>query len=212
MTTTASETRSAFDRKVRSGMFDPVRRFLYVDREDRFQEGLGLTWSWWSRRAEQGEAPDDALTVHRCRLRAMDLSRHPHTDGTQRKRDVLDPRNTLGGRLELLRLDDEQVDAIAPQTVLGFARAMSHNPQRSILSAINLEQWLKQLPDDDLALLELRATGHTLAETARALGVSTSSVFARSRRLGSELADHAQIRLGRVRRHETRARGGEAPR
>jgi hypothetical protein len=69
-----------------------------------------------------------------------------------------------------------------------------------------------RVPDDDLAMLELRATGHTLAETARVLGVSTSSVFARCRRLGMQLADHAQFRLGRGRRHEARGRGGQAPR
>ena len=76
---------------------------------------------------------------------------------------------------------------------LGFdlAEATSANPLRKILSAIDLTVWLDELPADDRRMLQLRTAGFTLAETPATLGVSTSNIFARCKRLGSILAEQA---------------------
>jgi hypothetical protein len=42
-------------------------------------------------------------------------------------------------------------------------------------------------------MLELRASGFTLEETGEKMGLSTSAVFARSKKLGLELAEHAGV-------------------
>ena len=194
---TTSEIRNAFNDKVRRGMFSPVARHLYVDTEDRLQEGIALTWAWYSPAAQRGHAPDDALLVHHCHVRAMDLSRQLASDGTQRKRDALDPRNSLDGTLELFHLDSDGIEGVAPHGVVGFAEATSHNPTTRIVSAINLDRWLAELEEEDRSLLELRASGHTLNEIGQRLGLSTSAVFGRCKSLGLQLAEHAQVRLRR---------------
>ena len=127
----------------------------------------------------------------------MSSSRQLACDSTQRKRDALDPRNSLAGTLELFHLDRDGIESVGAHGVVGFAEAMSHNPTTRIASAINLDRWLGELGEEDRSLLELRASGHTLKEIGQRVGLSTSAVFGRCKSLGLQLAEHAQVRLSR---------------
>jgi hypothetical protein len=201
-----TDPRAAFEAKVRRGIFNPVARFLPEDvREDRLQEGIAQTWAMYERCALRGELLDDAILVHACGQRAADASRYyVPCEGYQRKRDALDPRNYMEGTVEVLRLADlheEEEDGDQGHRLnqrdrpisIGFAEVRCNNPVRKILSAIDLTAWLGQLAPEDRRMLELRAAGYTLEETADRLGVSLSVVFARCRRLGEELAERAGI-------------------
>jgi DNA-directed RNA polymerase specialized sigma24 family protein len=201
-TTIPTDLRGEFEKKIRRGIFNPVARFLPEDvREDRLQDAIAQTWQMYERYAARGELLDDALLVHSCRLRATDASRYyVPCDGYQRKRDALDPRNFMDGRIEVLRFGDfaDEDEHRCPDedeapVGVGFAEATSNNPTRKILSAIDLTAWLEELPAEDRRMLELRAAGFTLEETAAKLGVSTSCVFANCKRLGQALAEHAGI-------------------
>jgi hypothetical protein len=199
-----ADIRRTFEDKIKAGMFRHVERHLHEDiREERMQEALGLTWRLYADRAQRGEILDDALLVHACKLKAIDLSRHVVECDYQPLRDVLDLRNYLAGRVEVLRLGDpheeedegeghrfEKGDKLVS---IGFAELRCINPARNIHSAIDLTAWLAELPAEDRHMLELRASGYTLEETADKLGVSLSYVFATCRRLGVALAEHAGI-------------------
>jgi DNA-directed RNA polymerase specialized sigma24 family protein len=199
---TPADLRRVFEDKIKRGIFKPIERFLHEDiREERMQEALGLTWRLYADHAERGEILDDALLVHACKLRAIDLNRYvAQCDGGQRRRDVFDLRNYIAGRVEVLRFGDFDAedeirgpdDDEAPSG-FGLAEATSANPTRRILSAINLSAWLTELSAEDRRMLELRAAGFGLEEIAEKMGVSTSCVFANCRRLGHALAEHAGI-------------------
>jgi hypothetical protein len=217
VTTTATvptDLRAAFENKVRAGIFNPVARFLPEDvREDRLQEGIALTWAMYQRYAERGELLDDAILVHACRLKATDPSRYLARADGRRKGDIFDPRNFMDGRVEVLRLADlheeeedegegHQLGRRDKPTSIGFAEARCSNPVRKLNSAVDLTAWLKELPAEDRRMLELRAAGYTLEETADELGVSLTSVFHNCRRLGVALAEHAGIPI-ELRKHKT---------
>jgi DNA-directed RNA polymerase specialized sigma24 family protein len=170
-------TRAAFEAKVRRGMFNPIRRYLQKDlADDRMQEGLASAWLLYA-----AERADDALLVHHAHLRAIDLSRH--IAGGNSKRDLCHPRNMKV--LEHVSIDDG----------VGLARELASSPVRKIVSAIDLGAWLAELTDEDRRMLDLRMAGHTLDETAEKMSLSTSTVFARSRKLGLELAERAGIEV-----------------
>ena len=197
-----TDLRSEFEKKIKRGIFNPVARLLPEDvREDRLQDAIAQTWAMYERYAQRGELLDDAILVHSCGLRATDASRYyVPCDGYQRKRDALDPRNFMEGHVELLRFgdfdaDDEHRGPDEDEEPVGFglAEATSSNPTRRILSAINLTAWLAELPVEDRHMLELRAAGHGLEEIAEKMGISTSNIFARCKRLGLALAEHAGI-------------------
>jgi hypothetical protein len=180
--------RSSFDQKVRAGIFNPIRRHLASDiAEDRLQEGIGLTWAMYLRAAEQGKELDDALLVHSCRLRAADLGRFVAPADGHRKQDVFDLRNQREEKVALVPLK------AAEHANIGFAERGNINPVMKILSAINLGKWLSGLEEQDRQMLELRAAGFTLEETGEKMGLSTSAVFSRCKRLGVELAEHAEL-------------------
>jgi hypothetical protein len=185
--------RDRFADKVARGIFKPVGRHLREDiREDRLAEGVALTFEMFARSAERGLVIDDALLVHHCRLRAIDLSRRvAGADGGQPKRDVLDERNYTDGTLEVLHLGLEFGE---DDGGVGYAAAMVNNPTSHILSALNLESWLDGLDEEDRLLLALRHAGHTLNEIGLQLAASTSTVCARLHALGHELA----ARIGRA--------------
>lgn len=153
----------------------------------------------YERYAARGELLDAAILVHSYRLRATDASRYyVPCDGYQRKRDALDPRNFMEGHVEVLRFGDfadkeEHRGPDEDEAPFGFslAEATSHNPTRRLLSAIDLTAWLAELPTEDRRMLALRATGHTLEETAEEMNVSISNIFARCKRLGHALAERA---------------------
>jgi hypothetical protein len=201
---TLTEIRRAFEDKIRRGIFRPVERHLHEEiREERMQEALGLTWKLYIERAQRGEILDDALLVHVCRLKAIDLSRHVVECDHQPLRDVFDLRNYLAGRVEVLRVggiheDDildegHRVDTRDRPLSIGFAELRCINPARNIHSAIDLTAWLAELSAEDRHMLELRAEGYTLEETADTLRMSISCVFTTCRRLGLLLGEHADI-------------------
>ena len=193
---TQLEIRSSFDEKVRRGMFRPITRRMHADTaEDRSQEGLALAYENYRRHALQGRILDDALLVHFARLRAEDLGRTVvGCDGRARKFGVMDVRNYIAGKVEVLRLD-KIVEDRGEADMLGLAEAMANNPIRRIVSAIDLQAWLASLPDDDRALLSMRMAGCGWNEIGTALCISGSSAWSRSRNLGRELAERACIEV-----------------
>lgn len=175
-------TRRAFDEKVRAGIFNPIARHLHAEiREDRLAEGIAFAWRLY--RTRDGDV-DTALLVHHARLRACDVS--CNIAGGYRKNDVLTARNTIGGNVEVLHVDGDDV---------GLARELSRDPSRKILSAISLKSWLDGLPEDDRRMLELRMSGCGLDEMAAIFGINTSNVCRRLYRLGLELAEKAGIEI-----------------
>jgi hypothetical protein len=191
---TLESIRSSFDEKIRRGMFRPITRRLHADMaEDRSQEALALVYEQYRRHAEQGHVLDDALLVHAARLRAEDLGRQiVPCDGVARKTCVMDVRNYIDGKVEVLRLDKIVADHDEAD-MLGLAEAMANNPARRIVSAIDLEAWLAELPAEDRALLSMRMAGHGWTEIGAALGISGSSAWSRCRNLGRALAERAHV-------------------
>jgi len=193
---TLESIRSSFDEKVRRGMFSPITRRLHADMaEDRSQEALALVYEQYRRHAEQGHILDDALLVHAARLRAEDLSRTVvGCEGRAKKFCVMDVRNYIEGKVEVLRLDKIIHDR-GEVDMLGLAEVMANNPVRRIVSAIDLQAWLASLPDDDRALLSMRMAGHGWVEIGAALCISGSSAWSRCRNLGRALAERAHVRF-----------------
>ena len=185
--------RAAFDEKVRAGIFNPIARHLHDEiRDDRLAEGIAFAWRLY--RTHDGDV-DTALLVHHARLRACDVSRQ--IAGGYSRKDVLDAR--YSGKVEVLHLDGDHLDG----DDVGLARALSSDPTHRIFGAISLKRWLEGLPEEDQRMLELRMAGCTLEETAEKMNVSTSTVFARCRRLGLELAARAGIEV-RVKKNKPR--------
>ncbi len=199
---TQQEIRSSFDQKVRKGLFRPVSRYItnMADREDRLQEAICMTFEMAARYAERGRVLNDAILVHSCRLRAVDLKRRFVHDDAQPARDVLHPMNYSQGKVEVYRLDgmldddggfiaEENAEALVP----GLATALQVNPTRDIISAVDLEAWMTSLPEDDQDILAMRQAGSTLKDIAEHLGLSISTVFSRLKLLGLVLADRAGL-------------------
>lgn len=187
---------AAFTAKVKRGIFEPTARRIPDDaREDRLAEAVAMTFEMFARYARRGTILPDPILVHGCRHRAHDLGRYLVRAGDARRaRDVLDPRNYLEGRVEVLRIehDDGHDDPL-----LGLAAELSLNPTRRLVSAIDLGTWLDDLADSDVDALAMRMAGYTLDEIGEALGCSTSSAFAKCRRLGRDLLD--RMKDGEVR-------------
>ena len=186
--------RAAFDEKVRAGIFNPIARHLHDEiRDDRLAEGIASAWRLY--RIHDGDV-DTALLVHHARLRACDVSRQ--IAGGYSKKDVLDAR--YSGKVEVLQLDGDHLDG----DDVGLARALSNDPTHRIFGAISLKRWLADLAAEDRRMLELRMAGCTLKETAAEMNLSTSTVFARSRRLGLALAERAGIEV-RMKKNKPRS-------
>jgi hypothetical protein len=198
---TTEEIREQFEKKVRAGIFRPVIRYVTgSDPEERLAEAVAMTFELFARKAMAGVLLDDAVLVHHCRLRAIDLGRHL-VRGEQRARDVMDSRNYHRGKLELLRIDgapDEDGDLHGEEdgnVVIGLADGLAQDPTPRIIGAIDLASWARSLPERDRAMLVARYQGHTLQETAEAMDSSISAVFARLKRLGGELARRAGVTI-----------------
>ena len=171
---------ATFTQKVRRGIFNPAVRHLSnpVTREDRLQEGICLAWDQYRRRAEEGRFLDDALLVHICRLRAVDLNRSiVPASRRSRRRDVLDPRAFSDGKVELSVFDE------TGHAVLGCP-----DPEPKLNGALDLEKWLATLPLKDRQIVAGRAEGMTLKQIGRQIGMSFSGVRGRLQKLGAELA------------------------
>ncbi len=63
--------------------------------------------------------------------------------------------------------------------VPGLATALQVNPQRDIISAVDLASWMTSLQDTDQELLALRLAGSTLKAIAEHVDVSISTIFSR---------------------------------
>ena len=197
---TQEQINKQFSRKVRAGIFNPVRRHLTnnLTAEDRWQDAVAQTWWMFSRYAtDKGKILDDGILAHSCRQRAVDLDRHfVPADGTWRNQDVFDPRAYRDGKVEMLKIDVTQEDGGAEGERglhVGFAEALASNPGRKIRSAIDLESWIGGLSHRDRYIMEARMAGHSLGQIAHELDVSTSNIFARARELGLELAARAGV-------------------
>jgi DNA-directed RNA polymerase specialized sigma24 family protein len=199
---TQQELRSSFNDKVKRGIFSPVARHTtnLAEAEDRLQEAVCMVWEMAARYAERGQVLNDSILVHSCRLRAVDLGRRFVRDDAQPARDVLHPMNYVKGKVEVYRLDgmldgdgdflaQDEVEALVP----GLATALQVNPQRDIISAVDLEAWIASLPEGDQQLLAMRQAGATLAAIAEHLDVSISKVFSRMKTLGLLLADRSGL-------------------
>lgn len=197
---TQQEVRSTFDEKLKRGMFEPMARWLTgLDTEDRLQDGICQTYEMYARYAlEKNKVLDDGILVHSCRQRATDLGRRFVRDDAQPRRDVMHPMNYSQGKVEVYRLDglldddgdfvaQDEVEALVP----GLATTLQVNPQRDIISAVDLESWVTSLAPADRELLAMRQAGATLADIAEHLDVSISKVFSRMKTLGLLLADRA---------------------
>jgi hypothetical protein len=201
MPMTDQQINEQFAEKVANGIFKPVIRHISGnDPEERLAEAVAMTFELYARKARQGVLLDDALLVHHCRLRAIDLGRQL-VHGGQRKRDALDPRNYHQGRVEILRLDgvaDEDGELPGEEQgdlVIGLAEGLADDPSAKIISAIDLASWAGTLPSADRAVLAARYQGHTLQEMAEAMDSSISAIFSRLKRLGGELAQRAGVTI-----------------
>jgi hypothetical protein len=193
---TMVDVKRAFAAKVARGMFQPVARHLRSDiAEDRLAEGIAMAFELFAKSAAAGHPVNDAILVHRCHMRAIDLSRRvAGAGGAHPKRDVLDERNYHAGHLEIVSLDVEFED-MEGQATLGFDEPEIPNPARRLVSAMDLETWLSSLAAEDRLLLALRQAGHTLNEMAAVTGRSITAVRVRLLALGRELAERAGVDL-----------------
>jgi hypothetical protein len=207
---TESQLRHHFDALVRRGAFKPILRFLPAGEvgAELLQDAVAQTWGMFRRYAlEKGKVVPDAILVFSCRQRAIDPNRSfVPADGVQRLRDAYDWRNFASGRVVIHRLDLRNVDqhiedaGEGDRELIGLAAALNSNPTRNVHSALDLESWLDQLHEDDRAMLEARAAGFTLEETAADRGLSISTVHSRTKQLGEQLAARAGVALrGRAR-------------
>jgi hypothetical protein len=190
-----------FDRLMRKGAFDPIRRFIRAgDADDRVSEGVAQTLELALRKAARGELMDDALVVFAARRRALDIRRR-FVKGGQPRRDAMCHANYVDNKVQVLHLDglEDEDDGWRGEGDVGlqiaWAAALTEDPCERLDSALDLERWVETLRDDDRAVLGLRYSGCTLTETAAAVGSSTSATFAKLRRLGAELAARAGVSL-----------------
>jgi hypothetical protein len=205
------QLRAHFDGLVRRGAFRRgVARFLPESiLDERMQDAIAQTWETYVRYAGRGRILEDALLVHHARIRAVDPSRYfVKCEGQQRLRDAMDFRNYANGRVEILHLDglpeDESDYGDGDPQLHGLASALSIAPARNLASAVDLEAWLDQLDESDRNLLAAKASGFTLDETATDAGVSTSTVFNRTKQLGEELAARVGVDLTATERRRER--------
>jgi DNA-directed RNA polymerase specialized sigma24 family protein len=78
--------------------------------------------------------------------------------------------------------------------------SLATNPVDTIIDALDLQEWLAELPPEDVELLALRAEGNTLGDIAEMLSWSIQDVCFRARQLGRELAMRAELPFNNVRR------------
>ena len=190
-----------FDRKVRKGIFRPVARYLTNEStaEDRLQDAVSQTWQMYHRYArEKGNVLSDAILVHYCRRRAVDLDRHFVPADCCRRKDVLDPRAYRDGRVEVHHLDgilDDQESEGDHALQVGLAEVLAPTPERKLNSALDLKSWLRDLSRQEREILKGKLDGFTIAEIASDLGLNSSKVFQEAKRLGLDLAARAGVNI-----------------
>ena len=149
-----------------------------------------------TRKAELGIKMDNALLVHAVKLRAIDHRRQLPRGG-QPRRDALHFANFVDGKVVVHRLDGllDQDGEFTGESDTDLQSAWlavtSADPANTLASAVDLHEWVGNLPPADRKLLEARFAGDTLSEIAASTETSISRVFARLRRLGADLAARA---------------------
>ncbi len=188
-----------FSRKVRRGIFQPVARHLTNEStaEDRLQDGVCQTWQMYYRYAtEKDNVLHDAILVHYCKRRAVDLDRHFVPPGCCRRKDVLDPRGYRDGRVEVLNIDGICEDSDEDDALqVGYAEVLAPTPERKLNSALDLKSWLRDLSRQEREILKGKLDGFTIAEIAVHLGLNSSKVFQEAKRLGLDLAARAGVKI-----------------
>jgi DNA-directed RNA polymerase specialized sigma24 family protein len=204
---------AAFTEKVKRGMFNPVARHVvnHPDAEDRLQDAICQVWQMYRSRIEDRDLVlDDPILVHACRQRAVDLARHfVPSGGTRRYCDAMNQRAYRDGRVEVLRFDswteDDAEDESRPQQI-GLAEQFCQSPERKMISALDLEDWLADLSAQNYGIMEGRMAGFSLPRIATDLGLSTSTIFARAKKLGLELASRAGVSVDLTKTRASRPR------
>lgn len=200
---TRQELNEKFDQKVRNGMFRPILRHLTDENtaEDYLQDAVCQTWQVYCRNIEEkGKVLDDALLIHACKLRAVDMSRRfVGADGARcRNQDVLDKRLYRDGKVMVLRIDgfqDEQTPDGDRQVQIGWAEATNITPEREMNSALDLETWIGDLPFKDQDLMKLKYLGHGCRDITNKLDLPYMPTYRRIRQLGHDLADRAGVHI-----------------
>ena len=194
----------AFTTKVRRGIFNPVRRHIKIEHEaeDRWQDALAQTWGMYCRYAmEKGTILEDAILVHSCRQRAIDLDRRfVGTLGASRtNQDVMDPRCYRDGHVRVYRLggihDDEQADESDRAIELSLAECRAEDPEQKWNSAIDLEAWVGDQTFQDQGILSGKMAGKTTKEIAHETHLPYLTAWRREKVLGHELADRAGVKI-----------------
>jgi hypothetical protein len=210
---TDKEINTAFEEKVKRGIFKPVHRRLSnaPTVEDRMQDALALTWAMFKRYAQRGRVLDDAILVLKCRYCACDLARQfVPADGSWRNQDVMDVRAFRDGRVQVLRIDgvvdDQNVEGDRALQV-GLAEEMAASPERKMNSALDLESWIGELTFRDRAIMQRKMEGYETTRVAHELGLPYMATYRREKQLGKELASRAGVRVqtGRRRRGTPRS-------
>jgi hypothetical protein len=190
-----------FDRLMRKGAFNPIRRFLTgADADDRLAEGIAMSYEAALRKADQGELVADAIVILAARLRAIEIRRQ-FVKGGQPRRDALHRANYTDGRTEVFHLDGLMDDAGEwhgegnVDLQVAWLAATSLDPAEQLAAAVDLDSWLTGLPSADRELLAGRMAGFSLQELASHTDRSITSVFQRLRDLGTDLAHHADIMM-----------------
>jgi len=167
--------------------------------EDRMQEALSLVFEMYQDRiVNRSLVLDDGILVHAAKQRACDMSRHLARDGKCKVHDAMSERAYHTGHVEVLRLDawteDDSENEGHPNQI-GLAEALCQSTERKMISALDLESWLGGLTARDYGVMEGRMAGYSLPRIATDLGVSTSTVFAKAKKLGLELASRAGVHV-----------------
>ena len=159
----------SFCELVRDGHFTAAAGYqvrAHHEGEDRIQDAIAQTWVMVHARTKtfRSELPTRAMYwVFNRRVRSP-RDRFVRTK-VQRGPDALDPSVRALGLVS-----DVDVDAME---MTGF------NPEELTM----VKELLGTLTDDDLDLLALRGSGHTLAEVASSTGTSVATAHRRCRRL-----------------------------
>ncbi len=144
--------------------------------------------------ALHGAPMDPGLVVHHAKLRLFEA--RPLVRGGDRRRDALHPGNYAAGAVEVHQLEffedshDEDGEVHA-----WLARLGANDPRVALDGALDLARWMETLNQEEKELLALRYGGFTLGEIADIEDESVSTVFARLRELGAELAEFAELKV-----------------
>ncbi len=201
---TPSAVNEAFTAKFNAGMFHPIQRHVtnHPDPDDRFGEGVAVAWDFYRRKAEQDEIVDDALLVHAAKMGAIDYT-HRWVGGTGRRRDVMNELCYFLGETEILRLDgigDDEEGLHKTGNEHGIQNYLdtisfeaTRNVEAHLVSGLDLGRWMDEQAENDQTMLAMRQVGHSLAETAGAVGCSVSKTSRRLLDLGLDLAEAAEL-------------------